>query len=379
MRVAIASVLVLGFAARVAAAPCPLRASWPTDEWPDATQLVQATRGEAIRALEDFAFTLVGGDEERLGARTDAVVIVKDGALLYERYAREYTARMPHYAWSMTKSFTNALTGIAVLAGLVSLDDSICDHTVGVRLDHCKLSLRHLIEFASGMSWTESYEGRSNQVSSVLAMLYGEGHGDVVRFITSHEFRDEPGTTFMYSSGDSTLLSSAIDGPLRARHGEDYAWTTLFDKLGMTSAVFESDLADHPIGSSWLYATPRDFARFGWFLLSDGCWADERILPEGWVATSTTPSEPFKRRALDVEPDDVQGWQLWLNRIVPEAHVDTLPWPDVPDDAYAARGHWGQSITVVPSLGMVIVRLADDRDGTFDFNGFLMRAIAVAQ
>ncbi len=377
--VAIALCALCLVTARVGATPCPARASWPTTDWPVATEMTQLARGDAIRALEDFAFTLVGEDADRIGTRTDSVLIVKSGVLVYERYARSYTATMPHYSWSMTKSFTNALTGIAVAAGLLSIDDSICDHLMGVPPDHCTISIRNLLEFASGMDWTESYEGRSNQVSSVLAMLYGEGHADVVPFITSHVFRDPPGETYMYSSGDTTLLSSAIDAPLHARFGDDYPWTALLDRIGMSSAVFESDLAGHPIGSSWLYATPRDLAKFGWFLLSDGCWEDERILPEDWVASSVTPSAPFRKRALGADPDDVQGRQFWLNRLVPEQNVTTLPWPHVPDDAYAARGHWGQSITVIPSLDLVIVRLADDRDGTFDFDAFLSRAIEVGR
>jgi CubicO group peptidase (beta-lactamase class C family) len=359
------------------AAPCPVRASWPTTEWPSTTELTAATKAAAIAELERFAFTLQGADADRIGTRTDAVVIVHGGAVVYERYARSWTASMPHYVWSVTKSFTNVLTGIAVGAGLVRLDDSICNW-LAAPADHCVLSIQNLLEFSSGMDWVETYEGRSNQVSSVLAMLYGEGSTDMVPFILSHRFRDPPGETYMYSSGDSTLLASATDEAMKAHFGDDYEWTQLFDRIGMASAVAESDQKGHPVGSSWLYATPRDLAKFGFFLLSDGCWDGQRILPEEWVAQSTAVSEPFKKRPLDTDVGDVQGRQLWLNRPVPEQNVVT-PWPDVPEDAFAARGHWGQSITVIPSLDVVVVRLADDRDGTFDFNGFLARAIAVAQ
>jgi CubicO group peptidase (beta-lactamase class C family) len=147
----------------------------------------------------------------------------------------------------------------------------------------------------------------------------------------------------------------------------------------MKSAAWERDGRGTLIGSSYVYATPRDFAKFGYLYLNDGCWNGERLLPEGWVADSVKPSEPFKAKPLYLDPGDVQGRQFWLNRIVPPTQP-ALPWPGVPDDAYAARGHWGQSITVVPSLDLVIVRVADDREPDPDrFNGFLERAIAVGR
>jgi hypothetical protein len=89
-------------------------------------------------------------------------------------------------------------------------------------------------------------------------------------------------------------------------------------------------------------------------------------------------SAPFRARALDTDPGDVQGRQWWLNRAVPESHVPT-PWPDVPEDAFAARGHWEQSITVIPSADAVIVRTADDRDASFDLGRFLALALAVVR
>ena len=125
-------------------------------------------------------------------------------------------------------------------------------------------------------------------------------------------------------------------------------------------------------------ATPRDLARFGLLYASDGCWDGARLLPDGWVAASTAVSAPYRLRALDTAPGDgTQGRQWWLNQAVPEQN-QPKPWPDVPDDAFAARGHWGQSITVIPSLDLVIVRAADDRVPGFDFNRFVSLAMKVA-
>jgi CubicO group peptidase (beta-lactamase class C family) len=374
----IALPLVCSITQNAIADPCPTRAQWPTGAWTLRVEEVAALRGAEIAALEQLAFTLTGTDAERTGIRTDAVVIVHQGAIFYERYARGWTADQPHFTWSVTKTLTNALTGIAQGAGLLDLNASICHYIRIPREDNCVISPLNLLEFSSGLDWNEVYEDESNQDSSVLAMLYGVGHRNAAMFIASHDRRDEPGTTFMYSSGDTTLLSRVVDSVLRPMYGEEYAWPLLFDRIGIDSATIERDINDGPIGSSFFYATPRDLAKFGFLYLNDGCWEDQRILPENWVLNSTSVSAPFRARPLEIDDDDVQGWQIWLNRPVPEQNI-TTPWPDVPEDAFAARGHWGQSITVIPSLDLVIVRLADDRNERIDFNEFLSRAIAVVQ
>jgi CubicO group peptidase (beta-lactamase class C family) len=358
---------------------CPADVVYPGAEWESRAADVARTRRDEIAALEQFAFTLTGQDEDRLGVRTDAVLIVHRGRIVYERYARSWTAEQPHYAWSMTKSVMNALTGIAVARGYLSIDDSICRWMPYLPTSRCAIQVRHTLEFSTGLDWRETYENASNQESSVLAMLYGVGHRDAARFVASHPLRDAPGTTYMYSSGDTNLLSRAVDRAFAAAgEDSDYPWRRLFDPLGITSATLERDETGTPIGSSWWYATPRDMARFGYFFLRDGCWSGGRILPEGWVQASTAVNAAIRMRRLDADPDDVQGRQFWLNRPIPEVGVST-PWPGVPEDAFAARGHWGQSITVVPSRDVVIVRTADDRErGVFDFARFITLALAVA-
>lgn len=364
-------------AARPAEAACPERSQWPTEGWP--TRTLPAGRAEALKDFEDYAFTLTGKDEERKGIRTDGVVIIHRGAVVYERYARGYAEGKRHLGWSMSKSAINALTGLAVARGALTLDDSICAHLKPARDEACAITVRHLLEFASGLDWRETYEGQSNQASSVLAMLYGEGQRDMVAFITSHALRDAPGTSWMYSSGDTTLLAGVLDASLTPRLGRNWPFVLLRDTLGMRSAVWERDGKGVPVGSSYLYATPRDWAKLGFFFLNDGCWENQRVLPEGWVAASTTPSEALQKKTVDREDGDVQGRQFWLNRRVPGVQ-ETLPWPNVPEGAYALRGHWGQSVSVIPSMDLVVVRVADDREsGAFSLDAFLSRAMKLVE
>lgn len=373
--------LLLGGPA-AAADMCPARDLWPTQGWTSQAAAVATQRRAEIAALESFAFTLTGADADRIGTRTDGVVIIKAGRLIYEKYARGYADSTPHYTWSVTKSVTNAFTGLAVASGALTINDSVCTHVPEIGPAHCDITVQDLLKFSSGLDWKETYENESNQVSSVLAMLYGEGSHDMLSFVAGHPSRDPPGATYMYSTGETTFLMGVVDHALRntlpASLYDDYDSRLLFEPLGLDSATFERDGVGTPVGGSYFYATPRDMAKFGYLYLNDGCWEGQRMLPTGWVHDSVQVSMPFKMKPLDTSPGDVQGRQFWLNVAVPEQSVP-IPWPDVPTDAYAARGHWGQSITMVPSLDLIIVRTADDRDGTFDFNQFLKLALAVAR
>ncbi len=360
----------------LAASVCPNGLTYPREEWATAP----STRAEAIKALEEYAFTLTGADTERLGIRTDGVVIIHKGKLVYEKYARGWNEKKRHLSWSVTKTFVNGLVGIAALKGALSLDDGICDHLELQSTEACgKLKVRHLLEFSSGLDFHEVYENESNQASSVLAMLYGEGHKDMARFVAGHRFRDEPGTSYAYSSGDSTLLNAVVDAAMIPKFGADYAWKLLFDPIGMFSVIVERDQRGTMVGSSYLYATPRDLARYGYLWQHDGCWDGRQFFPDGWVERSKQISAGFKARPLYRDPNEVYAWQWTVNKAVPEVGQTELPLKDIPGDAFAARGHWGQSISVIPSLDLVVVRVADDREKAFELNEFLKRAIEVAK
>jgi len=382
--------MLLAFLAAVALAEPEAPTSGCSDRevWPDAGGWSGGDSPDpvAISAFDAYAFprfepsssapseAIYGVDRE--GVRTDGVLIIHGGRVIYERYARGYTADTPHLTWSVSKSYINALTGLAVARGALSLDDSICEHVEVAAESSCDITVQHLLEFSSGLDWRETYENEPPTTSSVVAMLYGEGPADAVAFISGHPLRDPPGTTYAYSSGDTTLLAGVLKGALEAEHGRDFPWTLLFDPIGVTSAVWERDRKGVLVGSSYVWSTPRDMARLGYLFLNDGCWAGERLLPEGWVADSTRVSEPVKRRRLYADDNDVQGRQWWLNYAVPETGA-VQRWPELPEDTYAALGHWKQMIVVVPSMDLVVVRTGDDRDGSFDHSTFMTLAAAL--
>ena len=228
-----------------------------------------------------------------------------------------------------------------------------------------------------------------------MAMLYGPGSTDMAGYAAAQPLREAgaicptagPGACFYYSSGDSNILMALLRD--RIEPAQDYTsfpWDSVFDVIGMESAVFETDGVGTFIGSSYLYATPRDLARWGLLYLSDGLWDGQRVLPRGWADQAATPNPAFvatcgptvvdRPNRCTAEPRYGAHW--WTNRPIANGEVSEAEafWPELPADLYFALGHWGQKIYLVPSLDLVIVRTADDRDGSFSDRTFLGLALS---
>lgn len=357
---------------------CPTRASWPTTEWPVNLVDPNGPKKAAIEALEGFIFKLEGKDSERKGYRTNSLVIIKNGVIVYEKYARGFDESKRHISWSVAKSYSSALIGIAVHQGALSLDDSVCTHLPEYAgTPQCAIRVKDVITFGTGLQWQEEYEDQTYQVSSVIAMLFGVGHRDQLRHVITHKLVAEPGTSWVYSTGDAHLAAALAKRALSKEHGKDAFWKVLFDPIGASRTIFEEDLKGTPLGGSMVFATPRDFARFGYLFLNDGCWSGQRLVPSGWVAASTTPSAVYVSGST---PDDEtpSGYSWWLNRAIAQKNQEK-PWPDAPDDAYAAQGHWGQRIIVIPSEDVVIVRTGDDREGSMPANDIIKYSLPVTR
>ena len=362
--------------------PLPARNYWPTKGW----QIRELSGADRWKALDEYAFKRTGSEEERAGIRTDGVVIIKDGYLVYERYAAGYDENTVHLTWSVSKSIMQALIGIAIKDGLLDLDTKMRKFYPELKKEK-PITVRNLLHMSSGLDANEGYESGPLK-STVIAMLYTRGRHDMARFCASVPLRADPGTYVYYSSCDTNILSGMLKEAIKAAASspeeglQEYAefpWRRLFNPLGMEGTIWERDGSNTFVGSSYVYATPRNMAKLAFLYVNNGNWDGKQLLPDGWLDFTRTVAPGY------TTTPHYKGWdeanyagQWYANTGIPEAGV-SAPWPSAPPDTFAALGHWGQSIFIIPSLDMIVVRTADDRDHTFDDDQFLKLAIEAVQ
>lgn len=292
---------------------------------------------ERVDALLDAAFT---GQPTADLATTLAVVVVQGGRVVAERYAEDLDvdADTTLISWSMAKSITQALVGFAVEDGALAVQQpAAVPEWSGPGDPRRAITVDHLLRMCPGLRFCEDYV--DDGVSDVIEMLFGDGRADMAGFAASFPLDHPPGTTFNYSSGTTNILARLAGDVFGGRVGVDEVLTRrLFEPVGMTSASPRFDDAGTFVGSSYVYATARDFARFGGLYLDEGVVDGERVLAPDWVTYARTPSP------VPVPPgDQPYGAHWWL-------------FPPVPG-SFAAQGYKGQRTLVVPELGLVVVRL----------------------
>jgi CubicO group peptidase (beta-lactamase class C family) len=277
--------------------------------------------------------------------RTRAIVVVLGGRIIAEHYADGYGAASRFAGWSMTKSVTNALVGILVGEGRLDLAaDRLRPEWLAPDDPRGSITLHQLMHMSSGLDFDESYTPRGG----ATRMLFNRA--DAAAAAAEAPLAHAPGSTWYYSSGTTNIISGVARDVFGGDHGAYHSFPRqrLFDVIGMRSAVLEPDAAGTFVGSSFMYATARDWARFGLLFLRDGEWDGQRLLPEGWVQYSVTPAP--------AAPLGRYGAQWWLNAGAAE-DVARRPWPDLPADTYWASGYQGQFVAVIPSRDLVVVRL----------------------
>jgi hypothetical protein len=310
------------------------------DEFDTVDRLPPELDQSRLEAALEWAFL---EPDPALPRRTRAVVVVYRGRLIAERYADPFTKDTPLNGWSMTKSVVNALVGVLVKEKKVSLSDSVAiPEWRGSSDPRRKITLEQLLRMSSGLQFHEDF---SNLFADMTYMLLGVP--DAAAYAAAKPLEAEPGTRWSYSSGTTNIIAYAMRQIVGDSDYLEFPRRTLFDRLGMTSAVLETDAAGTFVGSSFMYATARDWARFGLLYLRDGVWSGQRILPEGWVAYTRTPAPNA--------PDQQYGAHFWL-RIPKGLRCGNESRP-LPADAFHAIGHEGQFITIIPSRELVLVRL----------------------
>ena len=283
--------------------------------------------------------TFVEDDDPATEVGTRAVVVVHDGTVVAERYADGFDETTPLLGWSMGKSVASAIAGTLVRDGLVDPGDrALWPGWTDPGDPRRDITLDDLLTMTDGLAFEEVYDPDTD----ATRMLFRPG--DTAAAAAEQQLVATPGEVWSYSSGTTNLLCDV----LARADGDDPATLAarrVFAPLSMTSATMGTDASGDPVCSSYGYATARDWARFGQLYLQDGTWGGDRLLPAGWVASTTTP--------VDVPTAPGYGAQWWLN-----ADADgATRMASVPADAYWASGNEGQHVVVLPSHDLVVVRL----------------------
>ena len=285
---------------------------------------------------------------------TRAVVVIWHGQLVAERYADGFDRHTRLAGWSMTKSVTNALAGILVKEGKLNTGAPAPIHAWSGD-DRRLITVADLMHMNSGLRWWEFYGGPSDATD----MLFKEAN--MGEYAANSSLRHSPGQVFNYSSGTANILSLILRKAIGEEYYYRFPYEQLFEKIGMYSAVLEPDASGTFVGSSYCYATARDWARFGLLYLHDGVWNGQRILPEGWVKWTTTGAS--------------YGALWWLNKEEGGARRH----PQLPVDCYACEGYEGQYVWVVPGSDLVVVRLAREHGRKLNPDDFLPAVIKALQ
>lgn len=310
----------------------PVTYNQDTIKWPLGNILPDTTTNINKEALAQITGKLM--DEDGYNGHAFAFMVLHKGIPVAEAYQPQFNAKTRFLSWSMAKSFSNTLAGIMVKNGKWDINKpaGIPEWKTDERQ---QITINHLMQMNSGLLWNEDYGNRSD----VTVMLYLEK--DMAGYVFQQPLKHSVGTHWYYSSGSANVINHLIRRSLNNDTDfYQFAQSQLFNKIGMPDAVFETDPSGTQVGSSYLYATARDYARYGLLHLQDGIFNGESILPEGWVNYTTTPVEGSKGE---------YGSMFWLNK--------GNTYPSAPEDMYSCEGHDGQFIFMIPSKELVVVVL----------------------
>ena len=292
-------------------------------------------------------------------AYTRAFLVLHDGKIVGERYAPGFDKNSRLIGWSMSKSLTAAVIGVLVKAGKLN-PNAPAPVPDWKNTDKEKITLKELLQQTTGLDWTEDYGAPSEATN----MLFKQG--DMGAFTAKLPLKYQPGTLFYYSSGNANILSRIIRQTVGDSVYTGFPYTALFHKINMYSLLLEPDASGTYIGSSYSYATARDFARFGLLYYNNGMWNGEQLLPENWVKETIQPATANKQKRY--------GYQFWLNGV--DDKDPSKHWfPDAPADMFFADGYGGQNIFIIPSKKLIVVRLGVKTIDENKYLGEVIRAI----
>jgi CubicO group peptidase (beta-lactamase class C family) len=323
----------------------PADVPWPTEAWPEAASPAVAKDALAAQVAKAFA-----SDAPQTLAGIRAVLVISRGAIVAEQYDTGFDASTKLVSWSVGKSFIHALAGIMVGDGEIALDSPlpVAEWQVTANDPRREITLDDALRMSSGLEFSELYADMA--ISDVIHMLFGPGFADMGHFAADKPLLHPPGDHWSYSSGTSNMISRVLRDLSGGTENSYRAFmqNRLFAPLGIRNVEAEFDNAGTFIGSSLIFMTARDYARFGLLYQRDGMWDGERLLPPGWVDHGRRETPASKGR---------YGAHWWLDGYAdpPQVAGAKLAFPP---DTFMARGHEEQSIIIVPSKDVIVVCLS---------------------
>ena len=301
------------------------------------------------KAIDD-SFDKKGGKAKR----TRAVVVLYKDKLIGEKYDTGFSKDSRILGWSMTKSIVSSAFG--VLAKQRKIDIYKPAPIAEWQNDDRKIiTINDLLHMNSGLEWEEDY----TKICDATEMLFQAEDMGKVQMDKPAKYK--PNSHWYYSSGTTNLLSRILRSQFKTQQEYlDFWYSAVIDKIGMNSMIVEQDMSGIFVGSSYAWATARDWSKFGLLYLHKGNWNGEQVLEENWVRYTATPTNTS---------NGGYGAQFWLNA--------GGKFPDAPRDMFYCNGYQGQMVAIIPSLDMVIVRMGVNEGGYyFDFNEFLKEVIS---
>ena len=322
---------------------------YPYGNEPEKDTLFNNVDKKLLKMAVENAFDCEGYEEVK---RTRAVLVLYKDQVIGEKYSPGFSRETKLLGWSMTKSITSAVLGVLEKQEKISLNQNNL-FAAWENDNRSKITLNNLLQMNSGLEWNEDY----NNISDVTKMLFLAE--DMSRAQLNKPLVGKPNESWNYSSGTTNMLSGFIRNQFKT-HQEylDFWYAELVDKIGMNSMVIETDLAGNYVGSSYSWATTRDWAKFGLLYLHNGNWNGEQLLNESWVKYAATPTNGSNGQ---------YGAHFWLNA--------GGKYPNVPKDLFSCNGYQGQHVFIIPSKDLVIVRFGLAENPDFDVNTFLSEVL----